>query len=57
MTFASTLPVINNYPYYAQLGIMDLPQLPNWAAKSDIVNENVIYIVYSINNKQFVNVM
>ena len=50
MTFSSTLPVINNYPYYAQLGTMDLPQLPNWAAKSDNVNENVIYIVYSVIN-------
>ena len=50
MKFASTLPVINKYPYYAQLGIMDLPQPPNWAAKSDIVNENVIYIVYSLIN-------
>ena len=50
MTFASTLPVIDNYPYYAQLGIMDLLQQPQWAAKSDIVNANVIYIVYSVKN-------
>ena len=50
MTFASKLPVINNYPYYAQLGIMDLPQPPNWAAKSDTVTEDVIYIVYSVIN-------
>ena len=48
MTFASTLPVIDNYLYYAQLGIMDLLQQPQWAAKSDIVTANVIYIVYSI---------
>ena len=50
MTFASTLPVISKYPYYAELGIMDLPQPTNWAAKFDIVNENVIYIVYSVIN-------
>ena len=50
MTFASTLPVINNYPYYAQLGINGITRTAKLAAKSDIVNENDIYIVYSVIN-------